>query len=181
MGITPGMTQHEDPLDTLTEIEHRADGTRRAERLLEAADLAESMAAEISLEARLRASPGRSLRVGLLGGLSLVGALTGSGRGWLRLSAADHDWVIRLSAVAVVHGLAATVAPEEQGAGALSIRSPLRAWLGRHCVLLLDDAARIEGPLTAVAADHLDLGGPVRGSVPLGAISAVRCGRDGLR
>ena len=115
----------------------------------------------VPLEARLAASVGSAVRLGLVDGRRLEGVLVDLGQGWVLLRAArtEREHVVHLAAVATVSGLALHAGPATT-ARRFGLGYALRA-LARDratvAVSLLGGPAPVVGTIDAVGADHIDV------------------------
>lgn len=115
--------------DVFEDLEQQAAGLHLAERDAELADRAHGEYARVTLESRVHASCGRSVRVELLGGAGVEGVLEQAGDGWFRVTAVTgQEWVVRLDAVTVAAGLSSRSTAEEvrPATARLGLRSALR-------------------------------------------------------
>ncbi|GGF56609.1 hypothetical protein GCM10011519_33130 [Marmoricola endophyticus] len=171
-------------LALLDDLEQQAQGAALLERDLEVEDRARAEFARVSFGSRVHALDGRWVRLRLLGGLHLEGAVLRTGDGWLLLGEqTGREWVVRSGALAAVHGAPArAVAEEALGVvRRLSLTSVLRGLAAEdgECLLHLVDGARLEGALRRVGADFVEarlLPQPADGHdlVPFTALAAVQ-------
>ena len=116
----------------------------------------------VDLGARLTAATGSPLRVALLGGSTVTGAVLDVGDGWvlLRDAGSSREVLVPLASVATVAPLgrhsepAGRVARRFALGSALRVLSRDRATVG---VSLLGGGPVLVGTIDAVGADHLDL------------------------
>jgi hypothetical protein len=130
-------------------------GAERAELV---AELTRAEGAGIALADRCRAHRG-ALRLSLVDGEVLTGEVTDAGPDWLLVSAAPHEHLVPLSAVASAAGLTERAAASEGVPFArLGITSALRALArDRQVVRVVALGTELVGMVAAVGADHLDV------------------------
>ena len=172
------MTSNDRVSALLDDLEMQADGLYLDDRDREVEALAEAGYAEIALVARVAASAGLRLRVGLTDGTDVAGDLCGYGAGWLLLDAGEAVWLVPIAGVVLVEGLGPGSVPESSRprTARLTIGSVLRrlAGDGGSCVLRLLGGRLVRGALLRVGADFVVVGsGEVEVTVPLGALVAV--------
>jgi hypothetical protein len=170
----------------LDDLEMQAEGLHLADRALEVGELTVAQYAEVELIGRLHASTGRSVRVGVAGGLELHGRLTAVGADWLLVTdGTGNVWFVHVGAVAVLGGIAPGTMPEE--ARPLTARLALRSALRRlaedrqPCTLHLPGGRTVQGNLTHVGADFAVVRQTGTGeelTVPVAAIAAVQTRPD---
>jgi hypothetical protein len=170
-----------DVLALLDDLEMQAEGLHLAERAAEVDALSVAEYAEVPLVARLHASTGREVRVGVTGDLEVRGRLARVGSDWLLLEDGQTAWFVSLPAALVVTGLDAHAVPD--GAlpltARLSLRSVMRRLAGdrRACALHLRGGRVVHGVLLRVGSDFVELRageGPDTVVVPLAAVCVVR-------
>lgn len=167
------------------ELERQAEGLALTERDADVGEQRRAEYAEVDLAARLHASAGGRLTL-VVGGVGpLEGRLQRVGAGWLLLEDRGGDWVVALSAVTVVRGLAdrAMAAEARSVLSRLSLGAALRRLAERRAEVAvhLVDGTVTHGLLGRVGADFVErrVGEPGQGgveAVPFTAIAAVRCG-----
>ncbi|MDQ6642262.1 MAG: hypothetical protein M3Y66_07205 [Actinomycetota bacterium] len=172
-------------LALLDDLEQQAEGLHLVERDLEVADRGVAEYAQVSLASRLHGAAGREVRLTLLGGLTLAGAVERTGADWLLLiDQTQREWVVRQGALAVLQGASSRAVPD----AALGVlrRLPLRSVLrrlaeeGAGCLLHLVDGGRLEGRLLRLGDDFAEvrLGGGHSTDgydvVPLTALAAIQ-------
>jgi hypothetical protein len=166
----------------LDDLEMQAEGLHLAERAVEVDELSVAQYAEVELAARLHASIGGSVRIGMVEGPELHGRLAGAGSDWVLV---DDDrgcaWFAHLQQVAVIRGLDFHSVPDEARplSARLSLRSILRRLAGgrQRCVLHLVGGRTLHGVLARVGADFVELGQAGAGepvTVPLAAVAVVQ-------
>lgn len=172
--------------DLVEDLEQQADGLALGERDAEVAELRRAEYAQVDLAARLVASVGSPVRVGLAGVGRLDGVLRRAGEGWCLLDDGTRDWIAVLGAVRSWRGLAdrAVVPAARPLAYRLGLGSALRgvADLRLDAAVHLVDGTLLAGALGRVGADFLEVlvgeeaGGSVqsRETVPFAAVAAVR-------
>lgn len=114
----------------------------------------------VDLGGRLAAAGGRSVRVTLVGGERVDGAVLDHGDGWVLLAraASGHEVLVPVAAVAVVTGLPPASAPAGT-ARRFGLGYALRA-LARDratVAVLLRGGGSVVGTIDVVGADHLTL------------------------
>jgi hypothetical protein len=173
-------------LALLDDLEMQAEGLHLAERAVEVGELSVAEYAEVRMLARLHASTGREVRVGLGDSLEVHGRLARVGADWLLLHDAVAAWFVHLPAVLVVSGLDPHAVPDEAlpVSARLSLRSVLRRLADerRAYSIHLRGGRVLHGSLLRVGADFLELRvGDVLAAlvVPLTAVAAVRESGDG--
>ena len=178
--------------ELFADLAARAAALETAERAAEIGDRTRAELAAVGLTDRLRAAVGTRLRVQVLGGLSLDGALDRVEADWLLLDeGGGREAIVAVRALRLVHGLSrATAAPGSGGAVSrrLTLRSALRGLArDRSAVRLhLLDAEVLDATVDRVGADFVDAarhapGEPRRREavrevvlVPIASIAAVR-------
>jgi len=164
------------------DLEMQADGLYLDDRDREVEALAEAGYAEVALADRLHGSVGRRLRVALSDGSEATGVLRRCGAGWLLLATVSGDWLVPVSAVVLVDGLAPGSVPAaaRPRTARLSVGSVLRrlAEDATPCALSLRGERQVRGVLVRVGSDFVVVRS--RGAdldVPLAALIAVRSER----
>ena len=173
-------------LALLDDLEQQAEGLHLAERAAEVDALSVAEYAEVPLVARLHASIGREVQVGVLDELEVRGRLARVGSDWLLVHRDHIAWFVNLTAVLTVSGLDAHAVPDEARplSSRLSLRSVLRglAEERRRCSLQLRGGRVAQGTLGRVGADFAELRAdhPAEAVVvPLAGIAVVRDSGDG--
>lgn len=168
-------------LALLDDLEMQAEGLHLAERAVEVGELSVAEYAEVRMLARLHASIGRDVRVGLTDGLDVHGRLARVGSDWLLLDDGRALWFAHRPAVLLVSGLDPhAVADEALPLSArLSLRSVLRRLADdrRAYAVHLRGGRVVHGSLLRVGADFVELRAgeaPDAVVVPLAAVAAVR-------
>jgi len=168
-------------LALLDDLELQAEGLHLAERAAEVDALTVAEYAEVPLLARLHASIGRQVRVGVTDDLEIRGRLARVGSDWMLVDHGDIAWFVHLSVVRVVSGLHERAVPDEARplSARLSLRSVLRrlAEERRACALHLAGGRIAQGTLLRVGADFVELRSPDVPDpvvVPLAAVAVVR-------
>lgn len=167
-------------LALLDDLEMQAEGLHLAERAAEVDALSVAEYAEVPLLARLHASTGREVRVGLVGDAELRGRLARVGSDWFLVDQGRTAWFVHLPAVSLVTGLDVHSVPD--AARPLSARLSLRSVLrrlgdeGRTCALHLPGGRVLHGVPQRVGADFVELrpGEATEATVvPLAAVAVV--------
>jgi hypothetical protein len=149
--------------DYLDDLEGQAAALYAAERAPEVADRGREQYRSVALAARLMASVGHDVAFELAGVRGTVsGRLARVATGWCLLSGPGQDWVVRLDAVAAVHGASARAVPEVAwpAVARLRLAAALRrlADSAEPCSLHLTDGRRHDGTLRRVGGDFVELG-----------------------
>jgi hypothetical protein len=165
------------------DLEQQAEGLALADRDVEVAEALRAEYSQVDLASRLLASVGAPLRLTVSGVGAVDGLLRRAGDGWCLIDARPQEWVVRLSAVTALRGLA------ERGLAGTA--RPLTARLGlgsvlrgvaearTETVLHRVDGSTLRGGLARVGADFMEVvaAGDDRGRVevvPFGALAALR-------
>jgi hypothetical protein len=169
----------------LDDLEMQAEGLHLAERAAEVDALSVAEYAEVPLVARLHASIGCEVRVGVVDELEVHGRLARVGSDWLLVHHDRVAWFVPFAAVLVVAGLDSHSVPDEARplSSRLSLRSVLRrlAEERRRCSLQLRGGRVAQGTLVRVGADFVELradDAPDSVVVPLAAVAVVRDAGD---
>ena len=132
----------------------------RRERDDEVAERTRRERALVTLPARLAASLGAPVRLGLAGGLQVEGHLEDLGEDWLLLHAADgHEILVPLAGVVTLRSLSPRSEPS-RSARRFGLGYALRALSRDRATVVMTLAGggpRLLGTIDAVGADHLDL------------------------
>ena len=172
------------------DLEAQLEAAEQAELAGEVADRTRREAAAVRLGDRLRAATGHHLRLHLLGGATVTGAVMTAGGAWVLVEEpGGSEALVPGTALAGVSGLPSAVAPPE---------GPVSAWLGLGAVLrgiardrsavtlVLVDGSGLTGTLDRVGQDFVEVAEhpgaevrrrtEVRGvrAVPFAAVAAVR-------
>ncbi|MEP7089699.1 MAG: hypothetical protein ABI776_06265 [Nocardioidaceae bacterium] len=165
------------------DLEQQADGLVLRERDAEVAEQRRAEYAQVDLAARLHASVGSRLVVGVTGAGVLDGVLGRVGSDWCLLRSESGEWLLRLSAVGSLRGLAdrGAVAGARPVAAGLGFASALRsvAEARRDVLLHRLDGSVMLGSVNRVGADFVEVRVADAGhleTVPFGAVAAVRRG-----
>ncbi|HYF73804.1 MAG TPA: hypothetical protein VD864_13330, partial [Nocardioides sp.] len=154
------MTWEEDLFAVLDDLEQQAEALYDAERDAELADRSRAEYQQVTLASRLMASLGSPVRLEVTGVGVVAGTLDRVGTGWCLVSGHAQDWVIRLAAVAAVHGASERSLPEVAWTplARLGLGSALRrvADAGERCVLHQVDGAAHDALLRRVGADFVE-------------------------
>jgi hypothetical protein len=172
-------------LDLFEDLEQQAEGLALAGRDAEVAELSRAEYARVDLAARLHASIGGAVRVGVLGLGRVDAQLSRVGEGWCLLGDGVAEWLVRAEAVTSVRGLS----PQGRGAEArpitarLGLASALRGLAETRAVVVVHhvDGTSSRGVLGRVGADFLEVrvgeespsGGAIE-VVPFPALAALR-------
>ena len=174
------MTWEEELFAVLDDLEQQAEALYDAERDAELADRSRAEYQQVTLASRLMASVGTPLRLDVTGVGTVSGTLDRVGAGWCLLSGHAQDWVLRLEAVAAVHGASDRSLPEVAWSpvARLGLGSALRrlADAGERCVLHLLDGTAHDALLRRVGADFVEagVGGGRTVLVAFSALAAVQ-------
>ena len=106
------MTWEEELFALFDDLEGQAEALYDAERQAELADRSRAEYQQVTLAARLMASVGAPIGLDVLGIGLIDGTLDRVAAGWCLLSGAGQDWIVRLDAVAAVHGASERAVPE---------------------------------------------------------------------
>lgn len=174
------MTWEEELFAVLDDLEQQAEALYDAERDIELADRSRAEYQQVTLASRLMASLGAPVRLEVTGVGVVSGTLDRVGSGWCLVTGHAQDWVVRLDAVAAVHGASERSLPEVAWSpiARLGLGSALRrvADAGERCVLHLLDGASRDALLRRIGADFVEA---VEGEgrtvlVAFGALAAVQ-------
>jgi hypothetical protein len=184
MGFTGkgfGMTWDRSVGALLEDLEQQAQGLALAERDAEVVELTLAEYAQITLAERLHASRGARLRIRLVGGLQVDGALARAGEDWVLLVDDRTEWLVRHDAVSSVAGVSARAdhAATWPVVDRLSLRALLRrlAADGDGCVVHFVHGERAEGRIGRVGKDFFELAtGTSAGTlvVPVRGVAALQ-------
>jgi len=164
----------------LDDLESQASAAFAADREAEIADRSRAEYLQVTLAARLMASVGREVSLGVRGVGILHGTLERVATGWLLLrSLPGVDWIVREPALTMVAGVSERAVPAVawEAVARLGISSALRrlAESGERCILHLLDGSRQEGELRRVGADFVEVYDAGRLSlVAFAALAAVQ-------
>ena len=155
------MTWEEELFALFDDLEGQAEALYDAERQAELADRSRAEYQQVTLAARLMASVGAPIGLDVLGIGLIDGTLDRVAAGWCLLSGAGQDWIVRLDAVAAVHGASERAVPEVAWSPLtrLGLGGALRriADAGDRCVVHLVDGRRHDGHVRRVGADFAEL------------------------
>ncbi len=177
-----GDDRFESPFDDLfDDLEQQAEGLALGERDAEVAEQRRAEYAEVELASRLFGSVGTRLVLGVSGLGTVTGVLRRAGDGWCLLTAESSQWVVRLSALTSVRGLAerGVAPPARPVTSRLGTGSALRrlAQTRAETVVHRVDGSLVRGPLGRVGADFVEVWGDGYVEVvPLAVVAAVRSG-----
>ncbi|GAB3260065.1 hypothetical protein GCM10027425_22930 [Alteromonas gracilis] len=148
-------------LALIDDLEQQAAGLDLRARDAEVDDLRVGEYAEVTLASRWHASVGARVRVDLLGGVVVQGAVLRTGPDWALVDESGREVLLRLAAVRQVQGLSPrSVAPETLGVvRRLGVRSVLRRLVeeGADALWLATDGSRVECRLMRVGADFVEV------------------------
>ena len=174
MGSSEG--PFEEPMAKLFEdLEQQAEALQLAERDAEVADRAQGEYAAVGLTARLHASVGMHVRLGVVGVGRLEGQVRRAGPEWLGVRGARggvtegpaFDWIARIAALRTVRGASELAVSEAARpvTARLSIGSVLRGLARSRAGVLVHhlDGSTCSGVIGRVGADFVEL---VRHSEP---------------
>lgn len=172
------------------DLEQQAEGLHLAERAAEVGELSRVEYAEVTLAARVHGSLGRRVRIELLGGRLVAGALERAGSDWMLVrDRTDASWLVSLEAIAGAGGLTGRAIVEEaRGLTArLSLRSALRRVADdqREVVVHRRDGSTVDGVLGRVGRDFVEVRSLAQGTgrdataewaslTPYAAVSAIQ-------
>lgn len=171
--------------DVIDDLEQQAEGLALAERDAEVAEQSRAEYAVVDLVGRLHASLGRRLLLSVTGVGPVDATVIRVGEGWCLVAAGGHEWLLRLSAVGTLRGLAdrAVTAEARPVTARLGFGSALRRIqdVRAETVLHRLDGALARGRLGRVGADFCEVevgewGSGVVEVVPFQALAAVRTG-----
>jgi len=152
------------------ELEQQAEALHLAERDAEVAELARAEYAGVTLAARLHASVGLPVRLGVVGVGFLQGELRRVGPEWLGLQGGRgsgegpaQDWFVRVAAIRSCRGLSARAVsePARPLTARLGIGSVLRGLAEAAAPVVVHqlDGSSSAGLLRRVGADFVELAG----------------------
>lgn len=174
------MSWEEELFTLFDDLESQASAVFAEDREAELADRSRAEYQQVTLAARLMASIGRELSIGVRGVGMLHGTLERVATGWLLLQAGPgQDWVIREAALTSVAGASERAVPAVawEAVARLGIGSALRrlAESGERCLLHLVDGTRHEGEVRRVGADFVEVDDAGRLTlVAFGSLAAVQ-------
>jgi hypothetical protein len=171
------MSWEEELFAYLDDLEGQAGALYAAERGPELADRSRAEYQSVTLAARLMAAVDHDVTLELAGVGPVSGRLTRVATGWCLLRGAGQDWVVRLGAVAAVHGASDRAVPEVAWppVARLGMRATLRrlADAAEPCSLHLTDGHRHDGTLQRVGADFVEVSTGEVGRLVLVALEHV--------
>jgi hypothetical protein len=169
-GSMEGAGPFEEPLSRLFEdLEQQAEALQLAERDATVADLAEGEYASVALAARMHASVGATVRLGIVGIGFVHGRVRRVGPEWLGLvggrgavaGAAVSEWVVRIAAVRSARGLSGQAVHETARplVARLGVASVLRGLCQSRTPVVVHqiDGSSFPGVLRRVGADFVEL------------------------
>lgn len=155
------MTWEEEIFALLDDLEGQAEALYDAEREADLADRSRAEYQQVTLASRLMASVGGPVTVTVVGLGAVAGTLERVADGWCLIGGAGQDWIVRLDAVAGVHGASERSVPEVAWSPLtrLGLGSALRriADTGARCVAHLRDGTSYDGTVRRVGADFAEL------------------------
>lgn len=162
------MAWEQELFDYLDDLEGQAAARYAAERATELAERSREEYRSVALAGRLMASLDHEVTLELAGLGALSGRLVRVATGWCLLRGPGQDWVVRLAAVAAVHGASERAVPELAWppTAVLGLGSALRrlADTAEPCSLHLTDGRSHTGTIQRVGADFVEVaaGEPAR-------------------
>jgi hypothetical protein len=151
----------EELLDYLDDLEGQAAALYDADRAPEIADRGRAEYRSVALAARLMASVGLDVSVDLAGAGVVSGRLVRVAMGWCLLERSGQEWVVRLDAVAALHGASDRAVPELAwpAVARLGVGAALRrlADVGQAVSVHRTDGGRHDGTLVRVGADFVEV------------------------
>jgi hypothetical protein len=176
------VTWEEELFALFDDLEQQADALHDTERAAELADRSRSAYSEVTLATRLMAGVGLDVALDLLGVGVVTGTLRRVATGWLLLSSADQDWVVRTPAVLSVQGTSGRAVPEVAWSpvARLGLGSALRrlAEATESCVVHQVNGRQDTGVVRRVGQDFVELASGHDGSrvvlVAFCALAAVQ-------
>lgn len=190
-------------LGLFEDLEQQAEGLALSERDMEVAELSRAEYAHVALDARVHASVGREVVIGVEGLGAVPGVLARVGAGWFLLATTGEEqpgpaqeWIVRLAAVQRAAGLSerALDEPSRPLSARLGLGSALRGVAAERSEVRahLRDGAVLHGQLGRVGADFVEIslgdgGGSWDGErgrlsrelVPFRALAALRRSQAG--
>jgi hypothetical protein len=163
----------------LDDLEQQAGATFAAERDQEVAERARAEYARVALAGRLMASVERDVVLTVDSVGPVAGRLGKVADGWCLVDAPTGSWIVRLDAIGLVRGGAATAVPPEAwpATARLGLGSALRRLVGEPCRLHPRSGGAYEARLGRVGADFVEaLVGtdPVPALVAFSGLAAVQ-------
>lgn len=142
----------------LADLSGELEAERRAEQLVEAADLVDAEAATRTLADRWRARVGGEVGLTLRSGEEVRGRLLEANPHWLLLAEGERRALVPAPAVVLVRGLGRTAGAAGPVAERFSFPAALRRLARGGTLVRLEDAVGGRtGRIVQVGADHLDL------------------------
>ena len=171
------MSWEEELFAYLDDLEGQAGALYAAERAPELADRSRAEYLSVTLASRLMATVDQDVTLELDGVGAVSGRLARVATGWCLLRGAGQDWVVRLEAIAALHGASDRAVPELAWppAARLGLGSALRrlADSSEPCTLHLTDGHRHDGTIARVGADFVEVATGEAGRPVLLAIDHV--------
>lgn len=175
------MSWEEELFAFLDDLEGQAEAAFVRDREAELADRMRAEYQQVTLPGRLMASVGHDVALDVLGVGTVAGVLERVATGWVLLSGAGQDWVVRQEAVTAVRGASERAVPVVAwpAVARLGLGSALRrlADSEERCLVHLVDGGRHEGRLRRVGGDFVEVlaGEPARVVlVPFATLAAVQ-------
>jgi hypothetical protein len=171
------MSWDEELFAYLDDLEGQASALYAAERAPELADRSREEYRSVTLAGRLMATVGHDVTLDVLGVGPVTGRVARVASGWCLVGGAGQDWVVRLDAVAGVHGASERAVPEVAwpASARLGLGAALRrlADSGEPCSVHRTDGRRHDGTLARVGADFVELASGTGGRLVLVALAHV--------
>ena len=171
-------------LEVFDDLEQEAEGLALQARDAVAAERARELYSEVDLASRLHGSVGAVVELLVPGAGPVQGRLVRAGRDWCLVAdgATGHEWVVNLSGLLCVRGLASRAAAERVRpvTSRLGIASALRRLAAEPepVVVTRSDGVVRRGRLLRVGSDFVELAAETGGSevLPVGALAVLRRG-----
>jgi hypothetical protein len=155
------MDRDEELFAFLDDLEQQAEAAYDLDRAAELADRGRAEYAAVPLATRLMASVDAEVTLEVVGVGALTGVLQRVATGWCLLRGPAQDWVVRTSAVHVVHAASDRSVPELAWPAVtrLGLGSALRriSGSGQWCVVHTTTGARHDGVLRRVGQDFVEV------------------------
>jgi hypothetical protein len=165
--------------DLFDDLEQQAEGLALTGRDAEVAELTRAEYAQVDLAARLHASVGRSVRLGVSGLGPVEARLARVGEGWCLLANSATEWLIRTAAIRSARGLSqhGRMEPARPLTARLGLTSALRGVAETRSSVVVHhlDATSQRGLLGRVGADFVELavGDDAAAAAPVGVVEVV--------
>jgi hypothetical protein len=155
------VTWEEELFALLDDLEGRAEALYDAEREAELADRTRAEYQQVTFASRLMASIDDDIALDVLGVGVVAGRLARAASDWCLVGGAGQDWIIRLDAIAAIHGASSRAVPEVAWSPLtrIGLGGALRriADSGDRCVVHLVDGRGHDGLVHRVGADFVEL------------------------